>query len=220
MARMPATTDTTPASTGTHQDRTASVEAIGRSYEPATAGASSDPDEPPQAVPTRVPAHALTPVRLLVPPRRGCDVCGHVPLERVLRRPRADRRVGLPDTARAHRPEPALAHGRGNHERRWLRPRLVRAGERGSGALPQRGTGVERRQPARPRGPRRVPPLPRPHPGGDRQPGATDQLPPLPVWPLAVRAQRVHRRFPADTPAGDAVPRRRALRRDGGLDRL
>ena len=50
----------------------------------------------------------------------------HVPLERVYRTAAADRRAALPDQARADRREPALPHGRRDHQRRRLRRGLVR----------------------------------------------------------------------------------------------
>ena len=55
------------------------------------------------------------------PKRRRPDV----PLERLRRTAARDRRAALPNKARADRREPPLPDGRGDHERRRLRSRLV-----------------------------------------------------------------------------------------------
>ena len=117
------------------------------------------------------------------------------------------------------RPEPARANGRGADQRRRVRPRLVR--DRGrSGRLPQRLAGLGGSQPSRARGARGVAALPRPRARGDRLARARDELPPLPPWPLAVRAQRLHRRLPPPPARPDAGHRPGPVRRSRGLDRL
>ena len=84
--------------------------------------------------------------------------------------------------------------------------------------------GVVRRQPARAGRPRRVAPVLRPRPRGDRLAGAADQLPPLPPRPLAVRAQRLCRRLPRRPARAHARHRPRPVRGpawlDGHRDRL
>ena len=109
---------------------------------------------PAPAAPAPARARARRGVRDRVRPltRKGED---HVPLARILRLPGADRGAPLQAAALAHRPEPPLAARRGDDERRRLRHRLVRR-RRDAGRLPQRRAGLERPEPARPRGAHRV----------------------------------------------------------------
>ena len=98
--------------------------------------------------------------------------------------------------------------GRGGDERRRVRRRLVRrAGD--PGGLPQHRAGVERPEPARAVRPRHVGARVRAHPCLDRLTGAADELPSVPPWPLAVDAQRLHRRVRP----GEARPRARGRSR-------
>ena len=122
--------------------------------------------------------------------------------------------------ARAHRPEPALADGRRDDQRRRLRARLVRDRRRSARPLSQHHAGLERRQPARPRRAHRVAAVPRAHPRHDRDAGAADQLPPVPPRALAVRPQRRDRRLPGDAPRTAAGGGARAVRRHRGVDGL
>ena len=62
--------------------------------------------------------------------------------------------------------------------------------------------------------------LPRPHPRRDRDADRADQLPPVPPRPLALHAQRLHRRTTSDCGATCCSPSTPVLRRDRGHDGL
>ena len=64
----------------------------------------------------------------------------------------------------------------------------------------QRHARLERRQPPRPRGPRRVAAVPGAYPRDDRNAGAAEQLPSVPSRTVAVRPQRRARRLRGDAP--------------------
>ena len=82
------------------------------------------------------------------------------------------------------------------------------------GRLPQHRTGVERPEPARAGRPHQLAAVLHPHPRGDRQRRAADQLPPVPPRQLAVHAQRLHQRVRARSSATSSSPStRRCTRR-------
>ena len=88
-----------------------------------------------------------------------------------------------------------------------------------SGGVPQHRARVERREPPRALRPHPLAAVLRPHPGRDRIAGAADELPPVPARPLAVHAQRVHRRVRADQARPGARSRHSPVPGDPGQDR-
>ena len=152
----------------------------------------------------------------MIPKRPGVStICSQatkgvarVPLARILRLPHPDQRGALRGTQLARRPEPALASRSRADQRRRVRRRLVRRPGH-AGRLPQHRTGLERQQPARARRPHQLPVVLHAHPGGDRQRRAADELSPVPPWPLAVHAQRLHQPVRDDQARPD--PRRRPV---------
>ena len=94
----------------------------------------------------------------------------------------------------ADRPEPQVATRRRADERGRVRHRLVLARGR-AGGLPQHRARLERPQPARDLGSRRVAPLLRARPRHDGDAGAADELPSVPLRQVALDAQRAHRRL-------------------------
>ena len=143
----------------------------------------------------------------------------HVPLGGVFREPDPTRDAALRHRALARRAEPRGPSGGRQSQRRRPRPGLVRRPRRAR-AVPQHRAGVGRPQPARAVASDRVAAVPRPYPRGDGNPGRADQLPPVPPWPLAVHAQRLHRRLPAAAPRAAVRGRPRRVRRHRGHDRL
>ena len=131
-----------------------------------------------------------------------------MPLARILRLPHPHERRALRGAQLAGRPEPAFAARGRADQRRRVRRRLVRRA-RHPGRVPQHRTGLERPEPARARRPHQLAAVLHPHPRGDRQRRAADQLPPLPPRPLAVHAQRLHQRVRHDQARPD--PRRRPV---------
>ena len=140
-------------------------------------------------------------------------------LARVLGLPGAHRGPDLQAGTLADRPEPPLQARGGDDERRRLRHRLVwRRGD--TGCLPQRRAGLERLEPSRAGGAPPITGCVRAHPRLVRNAGAADELPSFPPRPLALDAQRAHRRLPPRE-AGSRAPRRSgALSRAPGLERL
>ena len=104
-------------------------------------------------------------------------------------------------------------------QRRRLRRRLVRRRPDTPGVFHSTEPAWNDQQPARARRPHQLAALLHPHPRGDRQRRAADQLPPLPPRALAVHAQRLHQRVRHDQ--ARPRPRRRpvAVPEDPGPDR-
>ena len=78
---------------------------------------------------------------------------------------------------------------------------------------------MERPEPARARRPRKLAPVLRAHPRGDWVARSADELPSVPSRPLAVDAQRLHRRLRDDQTRPGARGRRVAVSRDQRGDR-
>src|SRR4051794_23741384 len=72
----------------------------------------------------RAPWHRLGGRSRLAPETRPHEEVADVPVDGLVGATRDHRGVAVRAQARADRSEPALAHGRGNDERRRLRPRL------------------------------------------------------------------------------------------------
>ena len=149
------------------------------------------------------------------PGHRMVDVAGssHVSMARIPRRspPAVGAPVRAGEIARRAEPPPCARHV--GAQRRRSRLRLVRPSEHPR-PVPERRPRLGRGEPGRGGRGGRVSPLPGPRPRRHRHPGATDQLPPLPLPALAVRPQRLHRRVrvgaarvDARRPPGPVQPR-------------
>src|SRR5215218_4239195 len=136
---------------------------------------------------------------LLVRKRSTCERKGadDVPLARLLGLPDPPRGAALQARALPDRPESPRPPRRRDHQWGRLRGRLVRCEHPHAGHLPERRAGLERPQSARSRRPRRVAALSGAHPRLDRDARPTDQLPPVPLWPMALGPQRPRARLPA-----------------------
>lgn len=152
--------------------------------------------------------------------RAGFQGAHHVPLAGLYRESPANGERAVQGHALADRPEPACAHGRHHHQRRRFRPGLVRQAARTAVPLPQRASGLERPQPARGGARHPFAAVRGPHPRRHRHAGAGNQLPSVPPWQLAVRAQRRDPRLSAAAARSDADDRARVFRFIGGVDRF
>ena len=141
-----------------------------------------------------------------------------MPLARIFGIAHPARGAALQAEEFADRPEPPLAARRRGDQRRRVRRRLVR-GAGDAGRLPQHRARLERPQPARALRPPLVWTRLRAHPRLDGLPRAANQLPPVPPWPLAMDAQRLHRQLQQGEARSHARSRSAALPRDRGHDR-
>ena len=144
----------------------------------------------------------------------------HVPLGGLLRQSDPPRGAALRHAALARRAEPPRPAGRRAAERRRLRPRLVRRAGTTPGlyrsVAPAWGDATCATLAAQIRSPLFLAHIR----AATGHAGRADQLPPVPPRPLAVRAQRLHRRLPRAAPRAAARRRPVAVPGDRGDDRL
>ena len=142
-----------------------------------------------------------------------------MPLARILGNADPARRAPRQARPLADRPEPALAAGRDDDQRRRVRRRVVRR-DGDAPALPQRPPRVERPEPPRARRRCLLAPLLRPHSRLDGHGDPGDEHAPVPPRTLAVDAQRADPRVSPSQARPGARGRRLALHLARGHDRL